>query len=141
MKLLLLMTIALILPITSWAQDNTRSPAPIVFFDIAGPDMNVLRTFYNTVFNWGIGGDGGFATSVPSLSLMGTLRQEALPETLVYIGVADITATLAEVVTNGGTVEFPRMVVPGVVILGMFRDPAGNRVGLVEMENGTAKIQ
>jgi hypothetical protein len=30
--------------------------------------------------------------------------------------------------------------VPGTVIIGMFRDPAGNKVGLMEIENGKPKV-
>jgi hypothetical protein len=30
--------------------------------------------------------------------------------------------------------------VRGRVILGMFKDPAGNSIGLVEMENGQANV-
>jgi len=30
--------------------------------------------------------------------------------------------------------------VPGRVVLAVFKDPAGNSVGLVELENGKAKI-
>ena len=37
-------------------------------------------------------------------------------------------------------IDRPRFEVPGDVILGLFKDPAGNRVGLVEMENGKAKM-
>ena len=35
-----------------------------------------------------------------------------------------------------GTIDQPRFVVSGVVILGMFRDPAGNRIEVVEMKYG-----
>ena len=134
--------VTLLLCLIPWylqAQEPSRTPDPIVFFDIAGPDMGSLRTFYNKVFAWQIAENGSFATSVPSLTLMGTLRQEPA-EAIFYIGVADVTAKLAEIVAAGGSIDFPRMAIPGVVILGMARDPAGNRVGLVEMENGTAKI-
>ena len=139
MKLLYLILILMLSPLSLSAQDASNAPAPIVFFDIAGPDMSQLREFYSSLFNWDITANGSFATTVVSPVLMGTLRQEP-PETLFYIGVADVTAKLAEVATKGGSVYFPRMEIPGVVILGMFVDPAGNRVGLVEMENGTAKI-
>jgi predicted enzyme related to lactoylglutathione lyase len=61
-------------------------------------------------------------------------------DTIVYIGVPDVTATLAAVQQHGGTVHYPRFEVPGRVVLGVFKDPAGNRVGLVEMENGKPKI-
>ena len=60
---------------------------------------------------------------------------------MIYIGVLDITAKLAKITEAGGSTEFPRFEVPGVVVLGMFKDPAGNRVGLVELnEDGSVKI-
>jgi predicted enzyme related to lactoylglutathione lyase len=34
----------------------------------------------------------------------------------------------------------PRFEVPGVVVLGLFTDPAGNSMGLVEMQDGKPKI-
>ena len=44
----------------------------------------------------------------------------------MYLGVADVTATLAAVVEAGGKIDVPRFEVPGVVVLGLFSDPAGN---------------
>jgi predicted enzyme related to lactoylglutathione lyase len=61
-------------------------------------------------------------------------------ETIVYVGVDDITATLARVKERGGTIRFLRLEVPGRVVLAVFKDPAGNSVGLVELENGKAKV-
>ncbi len=118
--------------------------APIVFFDIAGPESGPLGKFYSTVFDWEIGPDGSFQTGVVSPteenpSLMATIRQDPA-EKVLYIGVDDITATLEQVVAHGGSIHQPRFEVPGVVVLGLFFDPAGNRMGLVEMENGTAKV-
>ena len=46
----------------------------------------------------------------------------------------------AAVVAHGGQIVAPRFEVPGVVILGLFTDPAGNRMGLVEMDGDRAKI-
>ena len=54
--------------------------------------------------------------------------------------VDDITATLARVKERGGTIRYPRFEVPGRVVLAVFKDPAGNSVGLVELENGKAKV-
>jgi len=70
---------------------------------------------------------------------MGTLRAEP-KEAMLYMGVADIPATLANVVEHGGKVVAPRFEVPGVVVLGLFTDPAGNRMGLVEMKDGKATV-
>ena len=71
--------------------------------------------------------------------LTGTIAQGAA-EAILYVGVADISATLQKVVANGGSIRYPRFEVPGRVVLGIFEDPAGNSVGLVEMENGKAKV-
>lgn len=127
----------LLLPLPSVAQE---SAAPIVFFDIAGPASAGLDKFYMDVFGWKAGPDGNLRVEAQS-PLLGLIRVEEVPETLIYIGVEDVEAKLEEVTANGGAVDFPRLVVPGVVILGMFRDPAGNRVGLVEMDSdGTAVV-
>jgi predicted enzyme related to lactoylglutathione lyase len=115
---------------------GTHMPAPIVFFDIAGPDLPTQQKFYGAVFDWTIAPDGRFNAPVTvGPGLPAFLRTDP-KETVVYMGVDDINATLAKVVANGGKVHAPRMVVPGVVILGLFFDPAGNRVGLVEMKDG-----
>jgi predicted enzyme related to lactoylglutathione lyase len=49
-------------------------------------------------------------------------------------------APVEKVVANGGSIRYPRFEVPGRVVLGVFTDPAGNSVGLVEMEDGKAKV-
>jgi predicted enzyme related to lactoylglutathione lyase len=116
--------------------------APIVFFDIAGPDLTQLQQFYSTVFKWDVGADGRFATRVESSSggmLPASLRQDPAG-IMFYIGVDDVTARLNELQAAGGTIEVPRFEVPGVVVLGLFKDPAGNRLGLVEMAGGKPKV-
>ncbi len=102
-------------------------PAPIVFFDIAGPDGGQLKEFYSGVFGWDI--DANFAITTPGLT--GTVRQDPA-EKILYMGVPDIDAALQEIESAGGKTVLPRTVVPGVVIFALFSDPAGNRMGLVE---------
>ncbi len=116
------------------------APAPIVFFDIAGSELGKQAAFYKTVFGWDVAPSGAVVVPVAS-PLPGNLRVEPadqgpVTERLIYLGVPDVTAALAKVVANGGSVVFPRLVVPGVAIVGMFKDPAGNRMGLVEMAGG-----
>src|SRR5687767_7375972 len=102
------------------AQTAVTAPAPIVFFDIAGQDTDELRNFYTVVFGWNIGAEENLASPLAvavSPPLQGILRREAagkVPqnEVLLYLGVADITKTLADVVANGGSVVFPRIEVP-----------------------------
>ena len=116
----------------------------MVFFDIAGPSLAPQAAFYRTVFGWDIAADGRFSVPVTS-PLPGYLRVEPSTqgpptERVVYVGVADIAATLAKVAANGAAVVIPRTVVPGVVILALFKEPAGNRMGLVEMDGDKPKV-
>jgi predicted enzyme related to lactoylglutathione lyase len=148
MRLLLPLCLAL-LPLVAWSAP-VNTAAPIVFLDVSGPDLAKLAAFYKTVFNWDIGA-GHFETEktvrLPVVSpLPGSLLQESggrgepPHETMIFLGVDDVTATLNKVVANGGAIVRPRAAVPGVVILAIFTDPAGNRLGLVEMQHGKAKI-
>ena len=127
---------ALLLPTIASAQGATG--APVVFFSIFGPEGERLQRFYSELFEWKTAPNGDVMTAVTS-PLPATIAKGA-PETIVYVGVDDITATLAKVVARGGTIRFPRLEVPGRVVLAVFKDPAGNSVGLVEMENGRAKV-
>jgi predicted enzyme related to lactoylglutathione lyase len=102
--------------------------APIVFFDIAGPDAAKLKSFYAGNFGWSIDAKDG----IKAPNLKGTIRQDP-HESLIYLGVADINAALKNIVASGGSVVLPRTVVPHVVTLAIFKDPAGNRMGLVEL--------
>ena len=122
------------------------APAPIVFFDVAGPAEAHQADFYAKVFGWnpGIGG----VISVPVIGpqpasgpqLDGTLRVDPAGK-LIYIGVPDVTAKLNEVAANGGKIVAPRFEVKGVAVIGLFTDPAGNGMGLVELSaDGKVKV-
>jgi predicted enzyme related to lactoylglutathione lyase len=121
------------------AHAQAPQPAPIVFFDIAGPQSANLASFYAKLFGWKVAADGN--VSIPVVPpLGGALRAGDATEKRIYIGVDDVAAKLAEVAASGGTIDAPRFEVPGVVVLGLFKDPAGNPMGLVEMQNGKAKV-
>ncbi len=111
---------------------------PIVFFDIAGPDDALLKSFYATVFGWESDRAGQFAVPVTS-PLNGAIRKDPA-EKRIYLGVEDVSASLSLVERSGGTIDKPRFEVPGVVVLGLFRDPAGNPMGLVEMDGDSPVV-
>ena len=138
----LLAVCLLTLSATALAEERARIPAPIVFFDIAGPDAVALNAFYARVFEWEIAPNGAFSTPVvaPLPASTRATTDRDTPATVLYIGVNDVTARLKEVAQNGGTVSAQRFEIPGVVVLGLFKDPAGNLVGLVEMLDGKPKI-
>lgn len=111
---------------------------PIVFFDIAGPEDTELKTFYADVFDWQADDTGQFNVDVTT-PLQAAIRQDPTEHRL-YIGVPDVTAALSDVEDAGGSIDVPRFEVPGVVVLGLFKDPAGNPMGLVEMDGSQHRI-
>ena len=141
---ILLAVAALALTAAAPASAGPAKGAPVVFFDIVGPELPSQAAFYHAIFGWDVGPDGGF--SVPAASpLRANLRVEKadvapLGERVLYVGVADITATLQQITVRGGKVVFPRLEVPGVAVVAVFTDPAGNRMGLVEMDGDHAKV-
>ena len=52
------------------------------------------------------------------------------------VGLPATIARIVKTIPFDRAIHAPRYAVPGVVVLGLFYDPAGNRVGLVEMKNG-----
>jgi predicted enzyme related to lactoylglutathione lyase len=111
---------------------------PVVFIDFAGPDDQALKEFYAKVFGWVSDDSGQFSVPVQSPVDCGIRKDPA--EKRVYIGVPDIAASLEDIEKAGGTVDAPRFEVQGIVVLGLFRDPAGNPMGLVEMDGDKPKV-
>ena len=109
---------------------DTIKSAPIVYFEIAGPEASALKDFYATLFGWNINADYQILPDATQ-TLRGGIRQDPA-EKMLYIGVSDINPVLEAIQAQGGTVVIPRTVVPEVVIFALFTDPAGNRMGLVE---------
>ena len=125
-------------PTIASAQSAGGTGAPVVFFSIFGPEGEQLQQFYAGLFEWKIARNGDVMTAVSS-PLPATIgKGEA--ETIVYVGVDDITATLAKVKAQRRHDPISAIRGPGRVVLAVFKDPAGNSVGLVEMENGKAKV-
>ena len=134
MRHALLAVLVLLAPGLAHAADTKGTPmpsAPIVFFDIAGPDQDKQKAFYAGAFGWSIDPSG----AIKNAGIDGTLRKDPTDK-ILYLGVPDVTAALKDVVAQGGTVIMPRFEVKGVVIIGLFKDPAGNSMGLVEMKDG-----
>lgn len=130
--------LAALVPLAGVAPCAATQPAPIVFMDIAGPDSGQLKSFYADLFGWRIS-DANQMNIPVRMPLPASLRMDPA-EKRIYIGVADVARKLEQIKAHGGTVDAARFVVPGVAILGLFKDPAGNPMGLVEMAKGRAKV-
>jgi hypothetical protein len=101
-----------------------------VYFEIAGPDGACLRSFFKNVFGWQIDGSSTI-TAHSTGGLRGGIREDP-PDKVLYMGVDDIDEVLAKIEANGGSIVLPRTVVPEVVTFALFKDPAGNLLGVAE---------
>jgi predicted enzyme related to lactoylglutathione lyase len=107
------------------------NPAPILHFDISGPDDDALRRFYASVFNWTIDDRGPGYALVTTPALRGAIAESEEPSLTLGIGVADLDAAAAHVVANGGTVVMPPTN-NGWVTKMQVTDPSGNFLTLIQ---------
>jgi len=109
----------------------------ICYIDMPATDISRSAEFYERVFGWNVRtrGDGSvaFDDGVGQVSGTWTLGRPAAtqPGFLIYVMVDSAAATCELVVANGGEIVLP--VDPGArEVTALFRDPAGNVVGLYE---------
>ena len=107
--------------------------APIVHFEITGPDGPELVEFYRALHGWEVRdmGPGYSLVSTPDGSPNGAIRESEGAELTVGIGVDDLEATLAAATTAGATIVMPATD-NGGVNKAQIADPAGNLVTLIE---------
>ena len=63
---------------------------------------------------------------------IGQVEHAAQPKVTFYIATPDVEKTLIQASESGGGVLMPRTVLPGGTVIGLFADPEGNPIGLVE---------
>jgi predicted enzyme related to lactoylglutathione lyase len=109
---------------------------PVVYFEVVGGDGEGQQAFYRDLFGWQIQpveSTGGAYGRVKGAGIEGGVG--AFPEApnyvTVYVQAKDPAAALERAEQLGGTrLMEAREVRPGVTVA-MFRDPAGNAVGLI----------
>ena len=113
----------------------------IVHWEIMGPDGDALNAFYSELFGWSgtavAGMDGYHLVDADQAGVGGAVGQSSdeIPNYVtVYIEVDDADEYLTRAIEGGGSLVMPRTEVAGTVTFGLFRDPAGNMVGVVEAE-------
>ena len=117
---------------------------PVVMFEFLADDPDVVAEFYATVFGWTYEMDEtGFryvkfpTTTLTPLGGIGHARDVHGWEAgrNFYLAVDDVAETLSAVVAAGGTVWVEPSQADGYHFA-MFRDPAGNVVGLLQQHRG-----
>ncbi|MBT3233275.1 MAG: VOC family protein [Calditrichaeota bacterium] len=112
--------------------------APVEWFEIQGKNGEVLKDFYSGLFGWKISSDNsmnyGHANTDSGKGIGGGIctNEKGESRVTVYITVRDINLTLDKVKANGGSVFMERTEHEGQVTIAILKDPAGNKIGLVE---------
>ena len=114
---------------------------PVIHFEIGGEDVERLTDFYSSVFEWEItplADQLYIADPVSDEGIQGHLFQ-ATEETdtsnnvIIYVQVDDIQACLSQAESLGGEILIPPQEIPGNAShFAMFRDPNGNKIGLLQ---------
>jgi uncharacterized protein len=110
---------------------------PVVGFEIGGRDVEGLRRFYQDLFGWKIDMvrcDRGVVDTGEGLpgEVVGFT-----PGVSVVVRVASLVAALDRVAELGGTCTADPTPVKGVGTVAHVRDPAGNVIGLLRMDERT----
>jgi uncharacterized protein len=119
---------------------------PVVHFEVVGKDGAALRSFYTELAGWEINADNPMQYGM--VAREGNVNPEGIgigggvgqgPEgydghVTFYIEVPDVEAALAKAESLGGTRIMGPEDIMGQVVLGQFKDPAGNMVGFVQAQ-------
>jgi uncharacterized protein len=115
----------------------TLAHGKVAYVEIPAVDIERSADFYAKVFAWKIKkrGDGSTAFDDPTGEVSGTWvvgrSPTSTPGLLIFIMVDDIAATFDAIIRNGGEVLQPIDADP-LELIGRFRDPAGNVIGLYQ---------
>lgn len=117
---------------------------PVIHFEIMGKDSGQLGTFYGEVFGWNVGPPMPdhlayrMIDPVPGIQrgIMGGVGNAPNGydgHVTFYVHVDDIERTFKEVESRGGSRMLGPEKVPGGPTIGLFRDPEGHTIGVVDV--------
>ncbi|WP_127508002.1 VOC family protein [Actinoplanes solisilvae] len=109
---------------------------PVVHWEIGGPDLAALSDFYGKAFGWAIREEEpGYAMVQAVVGGLGgglmQARGEMEPYVTIYVQVDDLDVALHTIGELGGATLVPPTRINDKATFALFRDPAGNTVGLL----------
>jgi predicted enzyme related to lactoylglutathione lyase len=113
----------------------------VVYFDISADDVKRAIRFYEEVFGWKIEKWSGpfdhwnVRTGEPSEpGIDGGLAKRENPSDSItnIIDVPSVDEFSAKIAAKGGKIVQPKMAIPGVGYLVIFKDTEGNTMGIME---------
>jgi len=117
---------------------------PVMHFEIMGHDVPKLRSFYAGVFGWNVGSPipgyeirYSLVDPVPGLQrgITGGIGEAPTGydgHVTFYVVVDDIESAFAKIQEHGGSRMMGPNKVPNGPVIGLFRDPEGHTIGVVD---------
>ncbi|HEY7696857.1 MAG TPA: VOC family protein [Vicinamibacteria bacterium] len=112
---------------------------PVVWFEVMGDNGERLRSFYGRLFDWKIDASNpmkyGLVEAANGRGIpggVGQLDAKPYPKVTFYVSTDSVDRSLDKAQKLGGRVLMTRTQLPSGPVLGMFADPEGNAIGLVE---------
>ena len=120
---------------------------PVVHFEILGTDADRTQSYYSELFGWNIESLGfENPTNYGLVARDGNTNAEGVgigggvgnapegypPQVTFYVEVPSVEDALAKAETLGGSRMMGPDQVPGGPVIGLFQDPDGHTVGVVE---------
>lgn len=102
-------------------------------FDVAGPDLAALQSFYGEVLGWQVTprGPGYAMLATPEGGPDGALVEAETPALTIGIVVPDLDKAVSAAAAGGGSIAMP-VLDNGWVRKAQVRDPAGNLLTLIQ---------
>jgi len=112
------------------------SKPAVVHWEVQARDAAKQQQFFGSLFGWKIDANNpmnyGMVSSGGKSAIDGGIGPtEGEPRVTVYVQVPSIDDTLARAESLGAQTVMPRTDI-GMVIMGQFRDPEGNLIGVIE---------
>ena len=120
---------------------------PVVHFEVVGKDGPRLRNYYSELFGWKINADNpmnyGMVDGKDNKTTdggdgigggVGEVPDGYEGHVTFYVAVPDVEEALQKAESLGGTRVMGPEDIMGMVVLGQFKDPEGNMVGVVQGE-------
>jgi len=124
---------------------ETEMGQPVVHFEVVGKDGPRLRNYYSELFGWKINADNpmnyGMVDGKDNKTAdggdgigggVGEVPDGYEGHVTFYVAVPDVEEALQKAESLGGTRVMGPEDIMGMVVLGQFKDPEGNLVGVVK---------
>jgi len=117
---------------------------PVVHFEVVGRDGGKLQSYYAELFDWNVNADNEMRyglvdreenTNSEGIGLGGGIGQgpdDYEGHVTFYVEVPSVEDALAKAESLGGSRVMGPETIMGRMVLGQFKDPEGNVIGLIE---------